>query len=258
MKLSIITVSYNSEEFIEDFIRSVLKFKPENSELIILDNGSTDKTVEIIKKYSGKLKVIESSENLGFSKGNNKAEKEAEGEYLFFLNPDTQLTQPIDGLIEYYEGTGAGMVAPKLVMENGQIQESVKNLPTIGRAFQEYVLGKKHTYSQYVPQGDDPIEVESVYGAAMLIKKDLFEKLKGFDEKYFLYYEDTVLCKRVRNSGKKIYYYPGVSIKHLVGAAKSEKDRYKLNLNAARTYHGWFSAQVLQLIFKLSRFISNA
>ena len=85
-KLSIITVSYNSEDFIENFIKSVLKFKPESSELIVIDNNSSDKTVDVIEKYGGKLKLVESSENLGFSKGNNRAVKEADGDYLFFLN----------------------------------------------------------------------------------------------------------------------------------------------------------------------------
>lgn len=254
VKLLIITVSYNSEEFIEDFIKSVLKYKPQNSELIILDNASVDKTVEIIQKYNGKLKLIKSQENLGFSKGNNKAVKESSGEYLFFLNPDTKLVEPIEELIDFYEKTpGMGVVAPKLIMGNGQIQESVKNLPTIERAFQEYILGKKHAYSQYVPAGNEPIEVESVYGAALLIKKDLFEKLNGFDEEFFLYYEDVDLCRKVREAIKKIYYYPGIKIKHLVGATKSDQDRYKLNLEAAQKYHGYLGSLMLQFIFKLSR-----
>ena len=254
-KLSIITVSYNSEDFIENFIKSVLKFKPVNSELIILDNNSSDKTIDVLKKYDGKLKLVRSLENLGFSKGNNKAVKESTGECLLFLNPDTELLEPIDELIKFYENTtNVGVVAPKLVMEDGKIQESVKNLPRISNAFAEYILRKKHSYSQYVPDTKYPVEVESVYGAAMLISRDIFEKLEGFDEKFFLYYEDVDLCKRIRESGKKIYYYPGVSIKHLVGAAKTEKDRYLLNLEAAQIYHGWIQAQILQLIFKLSRF----
>src|SRR3989338_8436538 len=107
-KLSIITVSYNSEDFIENFIKSVLKFKPVNSELIILDNNSSDKTVDVVEKYGEKLKLVESSENLGFSKGNNKAVKESTGECLLFLNPDTELLEPIDELIKFYENTKIG------------------------------------------------------------------------------------------------------------------------------------------------------
>jgi len=253
-KLSIITVSYNSEDFIENFIKSVLKFKPENSELIILDNNSSDKTIDVLKKYDGKLKLVRSLENLGFSKGNNRAVKEADGDYLFFLNPDTELTEPIDELIKFYEeNPSAGLVAPKLVMGNGQVQASVKKLPTIWGAIKEYVFGIQNAYSEYAPKENSPIEIESVNGAALLIKKEYFEKLGGFDQKFFLYYEDVDLCQRIRAFGKKIYYYPAVSIKHLVGATKSSQNRYELNLKAAQIYHGKFAAFMLYLIFWIPR-----
>lgn len=252
-KVSVIIVSYNSENFIEKCVTSVLK-NINFGELIILDNSSTDKTVEVLEKFSGKIKLIKSSENLGFSKGNNRGAKEASGEYLFFLNPDTELEKPIEELVDFYEKTpNAGIIAPKLIMENGKIQASVRKLPSVLGAFKEYILGVRNAYSEYVPSTESPIEVEMVYGAAMLIKKDLYEKLNGYDEKYFLYYEDVDFCKRTRDLGKKIYYYPKLSIKHLVGATISGQNRYKLNYQSSVSYHGLVGAFILQIIFLIPR-----
>lgn len=257
VKISVIIVSYNSQGFIEKCINSVLKNLSEKSEVIVLDNASNDKTVDILKKFGDKIILVQSGENLGFAKGCNLAAKKARGEYLFILNPDTEIQRPIfDELIKFYETTvDMGIVAPKLIMQDDKVQASVKRLPTLWGAFKEYILGIKNSYSEFVPVSDESQEVEMAYGAAWLIKKDLFNKLGGFDEKFFLYYEDVDFCRRVRENNKKIYYYPKVLIKHLVGATKSEQDKYKLNLESAQKYHGWFKFMFLQLIFRLRRFL---
>lgn len=263
-KVSVIIVSYNSEDFIEKCLTSLLENLPKNGEVVVVDNASEDKTLEVLSKLKVKsenLKVIENKNNLGFAKANNLAGREAKGEYLFFLNPDTEIPDQVrddvslfDMLINFYaENPDSGIVAPKLVMENGQIQPSVRKLPTILGAFKEYILGIKNAYSEYVPDGDNPVEVEMVYGAAILIRKIFFERLGGFDEKFFLYYEDANLCKQVRDFGKKVYYYPGVSISHLVGATKSDQDKAKLNYESSIKYHGIIGAFMLQLIFFLHR-----
>lgn len=94
-------------------------------------------------------------------------------------------------------------------------------------------------------------------GAAILIKKNLFQKLKGFDEKYFLYYEDIDLCKRIRKLGKKIVYYPNAKITHVVGGSKSNQNRYNLNFDSSLKYHGLFQTVLLQLIFRFHSFLKN-
>ncbi len=258
-RLSVIIVSYNSGDFIEKCIKSVLKNLPENSEIIVLDNASNDETVDILKKFGKKIKLIISNKNLGFGMGSNLASKKASGEYLFLLNPDTEIIKPIfDELINFYEKTpDAGIVAPKLVMQDEKIQPSVKKLPTVWGAFKEYILGEKYAYGEYAPENSEPVEVEMAYGAAWLVKKDLFNKLNGFDEKFFLYYEDADFCKRIRKWGKKVYYYPKVSIKHLVGGTKSKADKYMLNLESAKKYHGILKFIILQLIFKINSLLKK-
>lgn len=254
--ISVLIVAYNSEDFIEKCISSVLKYPI--SEIIVLDNNSTDGTVKKLERFGSDIKLIKSEENLGFSKGNNKASKEASGDYLFFLNPDTEVEGSIDELVKFYENTpDAGIVAPKLIMQSGEVQESIKKLPTVWGAFKEYILEVKNAYSQFVPEVSEPIEVEMAYAAAWLVKKDFFRELGGFNEKFFLYYEDADFCKRIKNAGKKVYYYPGVSIRHLVGATKSNQDKYQLNLESSKKYHGLIRAFVLRLIFFFSRLLKR-
>lgn len=254
-KLSIIIVSYNCQEFIENCINSVLKNLPKNSEIIVLDNDSKDGTYLRLQNFSSKIKLIKSDQNLGFSKGNNKAAKLSSGEYLFFLNPDTEiLGRDFKQLLEFYKKTpNVGIVAPKLMMENGEIQESVKHFPTIWGAVKELIFGIKNSYTQYVPKENYPIQVDSVYGAAMLIKSELFWEVGGFDEKFFLYYEDLDLCERLSQIGKTIYYFPGVKIRHLIGASKTKQNRYELNYESFIKYHGKFKAFIYQAIFIVPR-----
>lgn len=255
--ISVIIVTYNCEDFIDNCIKSVLKFLPEKGEIIIIDNNSTDETAEKIRKYDSNpnVKILESGENLGFGKANNKASKLAEGEYLFLLNPDTELIEPVfNKLIDLYKSwPDIGLVSPKLVSDEGKVQAVAQNLPTVLGAIKEYIFGKSAAYEQYVPTGDSFVKVEAVYAAAVLIKKDLFLELGGFDDKFFMYYEDVDLCRRLKKIGKSIYYFPGVKVKHLIGASKTTLNRHNLNLESSKKYHGLVKFLLLQLIFLIPR-----
>lgn len=251
VKLSIIILSFNNNDTINDCIESVLKYKTKDIQVIVLDNASSDKTVEILEKFVGFVRVLKSDQNLGFSKGINKAISFASGEYLFFLNPDTKMTMSVfKELTDYYEShTNIGVVGPKLITQNGNIQESVMKFPTITGALNEFILGKKYSYSPYAPEGSEPIKVDCIFGAALLIKRDLFEKLGGFDERYFLYYEDIDLCRRIRKMGREVVYYPNVEIEHKVGGSASS-NKYQLNFDSSLKYNGLIKTLILQLIFR--------
>lgn len=254
-KLSVIIVAYNSEEFIGKCIKSLIRFLPENSEIIAIDNNSQDDTLNELKKFQTKIRILNSKINLGFAKAANLASKNATGEFFLILNPDTEIESNIfNELINFYQSNeNTGIVSPKLIMPTGKVQAIIKKEPTILGAFKEFVLGIKNAYSFYVPLVNQPTTVEVIYGAAVLIKKDLFEKINGYSEKFFIYYEDVDLCKRVRSLGKKIYYYPKVEVKHLVGGTKSEIDKNKLNFESSIKYHGLLTVIILQLIFLIPR-----
>lgn len=253
IRVSVISVSFNNGDTIESFISSVQKNISAFDELIIVDNHSNDGTVDKIKKFKN-VRLVLSDKNLGFAQGNNLGVKKARGQYLFFLNPDTLMEKPIlDELVDFYEDQQAGIVGPKLIQEDGSIQASVRNLPTIWGALQEYLLGIKEKFSQYIPRVDHPIEVGAVYGAALLISKKLFEEIEGFDKRFFLYYEDIDLCRKIKRAEKKVYYFPAVSVKHKVGGSKTDLDRALLNKKSLYIYHGFLGGLALNLIFLIAR-----
>lgn len=252
MRLSIIIVTHNSSDHIEDCIKSVLDNLPKDSEIIVVDSGSEDKTKNILKAYKEVI-LIESKENIGFGKGANLGLKKAKGQYLFFLNPDTKVTDDaIAKLLEFAEGKEFGIIAPKLIEPGGKIQESVTHFPTIWNAVKEFYLGLKNSYSQYAPDSKDALEVECVYGAAMMIKKSVFEKLKGFDERYFMYFEDLDFCRKIKKLELKIYYLPFVKIYHEVGGTmKKDSPSLSWSHQSAKIYHGLFYYYLLYLILWL-------
>lgn len=229
MDLSIITVTYNSQNTIKEFISSLLKYKPENCEIIILDNNSQDNTVNLVEGFP-KVILIKSKENLGFSKGCNLGAKKAKGRLLLFLNPDIIVSDDsINRMIHYtLDHNEVGILVPKLFESDGKVQESVTKLPTLIGAIKEYILGIKYSYKQYAPQTDKPINVEAAYGAVMMLKKEVFEKVHKFDERYFLYYEDLDLCKKVNNLGLNIVYNPETTFIHNVGSSAKQVKVSKL------------------------------
>lgn len=268
MKISILVLSYNGEQFIENSINSILKNLPKESEIIVVDNGSQDKTVEIIKKFKD-IQLIENSQNLGFSTGFNIAAKQAKGEYLLFLNQDVKVIEDgINKLLDFIQDYPEyGIAAPKLIEPSGKTQESVSKFPTLSGAVKEYVFGQKNAYSQYIPSGNDPVDVDVVYGAVVLIKKEIFEKVGKWNERYFLYYEDIDLCYRVHKAGLKIAYLPTIEFSHLLGASakkagqmpfgirtlswfwpiKKSGSRYFM-IKSARIYHGVAIATLIRLL----------
>lgn len=249
--LSIVTVTYNSEKYIKKLLVSLDKFIPERSEVIVVDNNSSDNTLNILKSRKN-IHLIENDSNDGFAKGSNKGAEEARGEYLLFLNPDTDiLDNSISILLDFIKShQEVGLVGPALIEPLGNTQPSVRNLPTILGAFAQYYLGVKNKYDNYVPEGQDPVEVQSVFGAAIMLKKATFAKIGGFNEKYFMYFEDLELCKSVRNLGLKAYYLPKAKFSHVVGGSISEA-KLKWIANSTNIYHGTTQAFLIHFIIRL-------
>lgn len=253
--ISIIIVTYNSELTIKQCLESLLKFSPA-SQIVIVDNFSKDKTREIIKSFKIGVKLIESGLNLGFAKACNLAEKEATGDYLVFLNPDTVILEAgsLERLVKALEDNQQlGLVGPKLVYEDGSAQKTVRKLPTLAGAFKEYILGKKGEYDFYQPESLDLCKVESIVGACIVVKKQFFESIGGFNEKYFLYFEDLDLCRSIIKSGFKIGYFPGVKVEHMVGASGHGVPTNSLATASEKIYFGTIRFLLVELIFTINR-----
>lgn len=230
--ISVIIVNYNVKELLEQCIKSIFAAAGRLSvEVIVVDNNSFDGSAEFIRqKFPGKpgLKIIESPVNLGFAKANNLGAKEAKGEYLLILNPDTILQEDtLDRSLEYYKaGKDIGALTCKLILPNGKLDLACRrSFPTPGVAVFR-ILGlsrifpKSRLFGKYnltYLDENDTYEVDAIVGAFMLIKKDVYEKVKGFDEDYFMYGEDLDLCFRIKKAGYRIIYFPETSIIHYKG-----------------------------------------
>ncbi len=252
-KLSIIVVTWNTASTTLSCIKSIKRhLSGFNYEIIVVDNGSTDNTLSLIKTEKN-LKIVKNKTNLGFGKGNNLGAKIAKGKYLLFLNSDMEI--PDDKLIDMYKYLGQnpniGIIAPKFLNSDLSEQGSVWPPQTLLKAFKEFWLGQR-LYSKFVPQSTQPIEVFSVSGGAIMIKRSLFETVGSWDTRYFMYFEDLELCRQIKNLGFKIYYYPDCKVIHRHGASgKSLVDpanQWRRLIPGSKIYHGLLKHYLLFLI----------
>lgn len=253
MDLSIIIVTWNTADITLKCVQTIKKYlKGIKYEIIIADNGSSDDTVAKLKKEGGVV-VIENKANLGFGKGNNIAAASAKGEYLLFLNSDMEfLDNQLKNMFDYIKShPKIGLIGPKFLNIDLSDQGSVFPPQTLLNAFKEFWLGQK-TYSKYVPESQVPLEVFSVSGGAVMVKRSLFEKIGGWDKRYFMYYEDLELCRQVKKMGYQVFYYPQCRFVHRHGASgKSLADssnQWRRLIPSSKIYHGLLKHYLLFLI----------
>lgn len=196
---SFIIINYNTVELTSTCLKSIIENLPkEEFEIILIDNNSNVSDLALLKnRFGGQVRIIANDKNLGFARANNQGAKFARGDYLFFLNSDTIISQDIlTSLKEYLQKDQTiGIIAPQLVHEGGEEQTY------------SYGLNKKNG------------EISWVSGAALIIRKKLFVKIGGWDEKFFMYFEDRDLCRRVINEKYKITRNLETKIIHLVGGS---------------------------------------
>ena len=217
MKLSIIILNYNTKDLTVRCIESIVKeYKKEldrgEIEIIIVDNASSDGSVETIQ--NSKLKIIENKENFGFAKGCNIGAKKALGEYILFLNSDTEvIDKGFLRMIKFLDvHKEIGILGGKLENIDGSIQ------PSAGKFYNLFnlvlmLLGLERL--GFLRSSPDTIKkVDWVSGACMMIRKDLFTTLSGFDESLFMYMEDMEICFRAQQLGFMTYFYPNIKLKH--------------------------------------------
>ena len=226
--LSIILVNYNGSNFLYDCLSSIKQlFDFSDYEVIIVDNCSTDDSVKIIKQNFPLFKLICSKDNLGFGKANNLAGKYAKGKYLLFLNTDTILIEDTPKILVNYliQNKDVGVVGSRITFKDGSYQLSCGNLPSLLVEFTYKVralLDNKwhHIFAKVYDKMYSKVqEVGWVTGACMMMRRDVFESLGGFDESFFMYFEDIDICKRTNELGFKVIYYPRTSLIHLLGGS---------------------------------------
>jgi GT2 family glycosyltransferase len=230
MKLSIIILSHNVSALLKKSIESVYSTYGKNVQIIVVDNASTDDSVDLIKKDFPEINLIESKTNTGFSVGNNLARKSATGDIILFLNPDTEIKgRAISKCLEILaEHASIGAVTCQVMLSNGKMDYSChRGLPTAWNTFCYWTgLSKLFSKSQYFSgykatylNTNESHYIDCISGTFLMIKKEILDKINWWDEDYFWNGEDIEICYEIKKAGYKIWYESGESIIHYKGSS---------------------------------------
>ncbi len=227
--MSLIIVNWNGKELLERCLNSILKNTVyPNYEIIVVDNGSTDGSTEIIEKKFPEVKLIKLEENVGFSKGNNIGIENANGEYLVLLNNDTEIITPnwLNIAVKIFKkNETAGVIGCKLFYPDGKIQQpSGGEINFLNPGVTRHIrVGKNPDREEYHIEK----EADYVIGAAMFVKGELIKKIGNFDEIFSpAYYEEIDFCFRARKAGYRVIYTPDIEIIHYVHQTTKKLWRY--------------------------------
>lgn len=228
-ELSVIIVNYNVQFFLENCLHSVINaMKGIEGEVIVVDNNSVDGSLKMLQQKFPEVKVIANQENLGFSKANNQAIKEAKGKFILLLNPDTVVEEDTFKIcVDFFNSNpNAGGIGVMMLDGKGNfLPESKRGLPTPAVAFYKIfglstLFPKSKRFSQYhlgyLPK-DQNHEIEILSGAFMMIRKEVIDQIGMLDENFFMYGEDIDLSYRITQAGYKNYYLANTSIIHYKG-----------------------------------------
>jgi len=233
LRIAIVILNWNGEVLLERYLPSVVQYSF-GADIFVIDNASTDGSVDFVKKHHPTVKIVQNSENGGFTKGYNDGLKSIDADIYCLLNSDVEVTEGwLDPISELFDkNPQVAIVQPKILdlMRKGYFEYAGAGGGFIdqlgypfcrGRIFQE--LEKDN--GQY----DDTREIFWATGACMFIRKEVYGQLEGFDESYFAHQEEVDLCWRAKNEGYKVFYVGTSKVYHLGGSTLS-------NMNPKKTY----------------------
>ena len=234
MQLSVIIVNYNVKYFIEQCLCSVQQaIKNINAEIIVVDNNSSDGSIEYLREKFAAVKFIINNNNEGFAKANNIALKECKGDYVLFLNPDTIIAEDVlQNCIDFFaQHNEAGAVGVRMIDGSGNfLPESKRSFPSPAVSFFKLsgfssLFPKSKLFNRYALgflKEDKVHEVDVLCGAFLMTKKNLLLQLNGFDESFFMYGDDIDLCYRIQQAGYKNYYSGSQTVIHFKGESSKQ------------------------------------
>lgn len=227
--LTISIVTYNNEETIKDCLEKVFQHTNKyNFKIIIIDNNSTDDTVSIVEEYfknDKSINLIKNKKNIGFGAAHNIAIRRGIYKYHLVLNPDIILKEDSIGkLIDFMENNDdVGIVSPKIIFPDGSLQFLCKREPRLfdlgiirfapdllKKIFQKRIDYYEMRDTEY----DEIMNVPCLSGSFMLVRKSILDKVEGFDERFFIYFEDTDISRRISEISRTVFY-PHTSVMHL-------------------------------------------
>ncbi|MFW5645597.1 MAG: glycosyltransferase family 2 protein, partial [Bacteroidota bacterium] len=270
MDLSIIIVNYNVKYFIEQCLHSVHKAITDiEAEVFVVDNNSVDGSCPMIREKFPWVKLIENPENVGFSKANNQALKQASGEFCLLLNPDTVVEEDtFTKCISFMrEHTNAGALGVHMIDGKGNfLPESKRALPTPAVSFFKIfglssLFPKSKLFGQYhlgYLDENQTNEIDILAGAYMFIRKKALDETGFLDESFFMYGEDIDLSYRIQQAGYQNYYYPGTTIIHYKGESTKKgsinyvRVFYKAMIIFARKHFSKKNARIFSFLINLA------
>ncbi len=260
--LSIIIVNWNVRDLLRECLRSIEDEKGDLSlEIIVVDSASNDDSAAMVRSEFPSVHLIACTENVGFPRGNNIGLQEARGDYLLLLNPDTVIVDDaLAVLVSYLQvNPDVGVVGPQLLNPDGSVQSSRRRFPTAATGFFEstWLEGLapgilRRYYALDLPD-DATADVDWLTGACIMVPRLAYEAVGGLDEGYFMYSEELDWCRRIKESGRRVVYYPAARVIHHVGKSSEQAVTARhINFNRAklryfRKYHGRFMAAVLRV-----------
>ncbi len=279
---SVIIVSWNVRDLLRRCLQSVASQpSPVNhhgsslstvdyrltTEVIVVDNASTDGTVEMLRAEFPDVRLIANAGNAGFTHANNQALAQSQGRYLFLLNPDTELrTGALQTMIDYMAvHPRVGIIGPQLFYGDGTLQSSRRRFPTLATAFlestklQQWFPRNRVLTRYYMLDTRDDVtqQVDWINGSAMFVRREMYDQIGGFDEGFFMYSEELDWCYRAKEAGWQIVYLPAAQVTHYEGKSSEQvvarRDIYfnSSKIRFFRKYRGAFVAEILRVFLLL-------
>jgi GT2 family glycosyltransferase len=250
-------VNWNTRDELRECLRTVLAQEGVETEVVVVDNASSDGSAQMVQdEFADRAILIANTSNIGFGAGHNQSMRIARGRYVFLLNPDGRLLEPdvLSRMIDYMDGDEkVGILGPRILNPDGSLQFSARRFPTmLAAAFRHTLWGKLFPNNRFVRRymmtdwaHDHTTTVDWVSGAAMLLRREMLDRVGLMDEGYFMYCEDVDLCKRAKIAGWKVVYYPEVAVSHRIGAASDQNP-----IEMIRQHH----KSMLRYFLKFNRF----
>jgi N-acetylglucosaminyl-diphospho-decaprenol L-rhamnosyltransferase len=226
--ISFVIVTYNSADSIAACLASIMKHTMAFFEVVVVDNSPDTKTADAVESFLGahldeRFNLDKTGENLGFAKGCNRGAEATSGDFLFFLNPDTELLNDVvaEMLTCFDSHPSAFAVGPMIVGSDDAVTRTCRNLPTTGRILLDAVGIDQFVGAYRLTRFShrEPRKVEQIMGSAMLIPRHVYNRIGGMDERFFIYYEEVDLCKRLMEAQGEIWFWPTAKVRHLAGVS---------------------------------------
>lgn len=242
---SIVIVSYNTRDILRSCLQALFANAPGvEKEVFVVDNDSRDGSAAMVREEFPAVHLLANQQNLGFAAANNQAFELATGEYILLLNPDAFVKpNAIATALNFMQRTPAcGVCGGRLVSEDGQLDPSARRFPTwlaklftlsgLSSKFPGSAIFNRHDFGGF--GHDREQEVDWVPGTFTLLRTSMLNQIGFFDERFYIYYEETDLCLRARKSGWKVYFIPDAEVIHIGGACSQTREDESFDAAAAQ------------------------